>query len=281
MSTQEQVVADFGEAKERLCRDELLSDFLAQLRGARRPLLLLDYDGTLAPFTPDRDRARPYTGVREALHELMATTPTRIVLISGRSASDLPRLIQLDPMPEVWGAHGWERRLPEGSIEREPLPPLAAEALAEAVAWARRHWPATHIEQKASSIALHWRGLEAGERARLERLAREALQPLTRSSLLKLKPFDGGLELRVKGRDKGMIVRLLLAGPHDCVAYLGDDLTDEDAFAALSGDGLSVLVRPEKRDTRADLWIRPPGELLAFLSLWTEACTAEARAGNE
>jgi trehalose-phosphatase len=52
------------------------------------------------------------------------------------------------------------------------------------------------------------------------------------------------------------------------LTYLGDDLTDEDAFNALHGRGLSVLVRGSQRKTAADLWIKPPQELLQFLEKW-------------
>ena len=51
-------------------------------------------------------------------------------------------------------------------------------------------------------------------------------------------------------------------------AYLGDDLTDEDAFKAIKGKGIGVLVREEPRKTAADIWIKPPDELLSFLSNW-------------
>ena len=55
------------------------------------------------------------------------------------------------------------------------------------------------------------------------------------------------------------------------MAYLGDDLTDEAAFRALDERGLGVLVRPKLRATSADIWIRPPEELLDFLRSWLRA----------
>lgn len=58
--------------------------------------------------------------------------------------------------------------------------------------------------------------------------------------------------------------------PAAAVAFLGDDLTDEDAFRVLSKRGLSVLVRPEYRETMAKAWLRPPHELVEFLALWVE-----------
>jgi trehalose 6-phosphate phosphatase len=52
------------------------------------------------------------------------------------------------------------------------------------------------------------------------------------------------------------------------VAYLGDDVTDEDAFRAVKGRGLAVLVRAEYRRTAADIWIKPPHELKNFIGRW-------------
>ncbi len=58
-------------------------------------------------------------------------------------------------------------------------------------------------------------------------------------------------------------------------AYLGDDRTDEDAFCALQGRGLNVLVRRERRPTAADLWLEPPEDLLWFLRHWLDICNKE------
>jgi len=56
------------------------------------------------------------------------------------------------------------------------------------------------------------------------------------------------------------------------VAYLGDDNTDEAAFLALQGRGVSILVRPTWRETAAKYWLQPPDELLDFLGLWLKTC---------
>ena len=87
-----------------------------------------------------------------------------------------------------------------------------------------------------------------------------------------LLEFEAGLEVRA-GRDKGGAVEAILneAGVCGAVAFLGDDVTDEAAFRAVNGaDGahLSVLVRGERRETVADVWLRPPGEVLGFLERW-------------
>src|SRR5215813_10629982 len=87
--------------------------FFERLRGQKKRALLLDYDGTLAPFRTQRDEAVPYPGIRGALSAIMKTCQTRLVVISGRSIADLAPLLGLSPCPEMWGSHGWERKLPD------------------------------------------------------------------------------------------------------------------------------------------------------------------------
>jgi trehalose-phosphatase len=108
----------------------------------------------------------------------------------------------------------------------------------------------------------------------METAVREFLKHLHEGANLSLEAFDGGLELRALGRNKGDAVRDVLdeEGSLAAAAYLGDDRTDEDAFRAIRGRGLSVLVRPELRETAADWWLIPPADLLWFLGRWHAAC---------
>jgi trehalose-phosphatase len=128
------------------------------------------------------------------------------------------------------------------------------------------------MERKAGGIALHWRGLKQPQSVEIHRAAMQALLPLTSSSRLSLSEFDGGIELRVQSVNKGHVVDEIAREMGDApIAYLGDDRTDEDAFRTLQGRGLTVLVRPELRPTSAELWLRPPEELLHFLNDWLTA----------
>jgi trehalose-phosphatase len=87
---------------------------------------------------------------------------------------------------------------------------------------------------------------------------------------MQLLPFDGGVELRSTDRTKGTAVAEILSQePGDApVAYLGDDLTDEDAFVAVGNKGYSLLVRSEVRASFARFWLHPPEELIEFLDAW-------------
>ncbi len=255
--------------------------FWDHVRTAAARALLLDYDGTLAPFSADRDRAYPYAGVCEALARVLAAGGTRVAVVSGRAVRDVEPLLGLDPLPEIWGSHGLEHRGTDGAYLASPAEPRAAREIEDACAWiAGRGWESL-LERKPFGLALHARSAPPGEFSR----AREAVVGRWRADLeaagLEALEFDGGIEWRPSGSHKGDVVEMVLSqmGPEAAVAYLGDDRTDEDAFRALSGRGLSVLVRGEPRATAADLWIRPPEELLEFLGEWERAAGTPADPG--
>jgi trehalose-phosphatase len=127
------------------------------------------------------------------------------------------------------------------------------------------------LEQKLASVALHWRGLPAQAAEKLKSDATALWEPMARESALEILPFDGGLELRAAGCNKQYAVKAVLSetAQDSAVAYLGDDVTDEDAFRAVKQRGLGVLVRPEFRDTEADVWLKPPHELVTFMRHWS------------
>jgi trehalose 6-phosphate phosphatase len=248
-----------------------LDAFFRDAAAAPRRALLLDYDGTLAPFRVERDQARPYAGVPDLLDGIAGSPSTRLVIVSGRAVDELLPLLGMRRPPEIWGSHGWERRLADGARVRLPVDELG---LDQARAWAAREGLESRCERKPACLAIHWRDL--ADPAELRRRVFGAWEPLARAHRMELRDFDGGIELRARGRDKGDAVSETLQDEPSgaAAAYLGDDATDEDAFRAIDGRGLAVLVRPEPRPTLAHLWISPPEELLEFLRRWRE----EARA---
>lgn len=257
-----------------LSRNPRVEEFFRGLKSAVTRVLLLDYDGTLAPFQSDRDSAFPYPGVREVLNEIQQQGSTRLVLVSGRDAHAVLRLLQPDRSPEIWGAHGRERMFPDGTYHIESLDPRQQQGIQQARQWIEDRGLADKLEEKQASIAFHTRGMEPTAAEKLGSQVSSAWDKTASESSLEIHRFDGGIELRAPGIDKGTAVRDIL---NECdrptaAAYLGDDLTDEDGFEALKGRGLTVLVRAEPRETAADVRIEPPDELLEFLNLWRIAC---------
>jgi trehalose-phosphatase len=255
-----------------------LNAFFAQLAAAPQRALLLDYDGTLAPFHVERDQAFPYPGVRELLTTLVSAAHTRVIIVSGRALADLIALLAIDPLPELWGSHGWEHQLPDGTVISPTLTNEAIAGIAAAQHVACAYGLEHTLERKPVGIAVHWRGLAPKAAAGLHAEIGQLWEPITRRYHLDLHPFDGGLELRAPGRNKGTAVQTVLAtlGSEVALAYLGDDQTDEDAFRAIGARGLRVLVRAKPRPSAADLWLRPPDELREFLTRWASIETPHA-----
>ncbi len=131
-------------------------------------------------------------------------------------------------------------------------------------------------ERKLYGVAIHRRGSDPAAYEAASETLQQRFAPAAAAHGLELLPFDGGLELRPREFHKGLVVVRAFAelGADAAVAYLGDDRTDEDAFEALRGRGLPVLVRPEPRPTLATAWLQPPGEVLAFLKDWNAACSS-------
>jgi trehalose 6-phosphate phosphatase len=251
----------------------LIPDFFGRLSRSASSALVLDYDGTLAPFRVDRFAAVPYPGVADLIRRIAATGRTRVVLVSGRPAEEVRDLLGITPVPEIWGLHGRQRLHPDGRSEILPVKDSDRETLEQAAAWIEAQRLTSRAEFKPGSVAVHWRGLGAEEAAEVSARVQPAFGSLAQQAGLALLEFDGGLELRCAEPHKGTAVRILRSefAPGAPCACLGDDLTDEDAFRALRGTGgLTVLVRPEWRETAADVWLRPPEELLEFLAGWLE-----------
>jgi len=252
-----------------------LEGFFCSFVSETKPILLLDYDGTLAGFRVDRFTARPWAGVQKLITDIQREGRTHIAVVTGRPAAEIPTMLELDAPIQVWGLHGAERLYPDGRRELEEAPPMARQRLDAVREKLRRDAFGGLFEDKPNAAVMHWRGHPLRQAQLIERKTRALFEPLSEIDGLTLLEFEAGIELRV-GRDKGGAVEAVLAeaGPGRPVSYLGDDLTDESAFRAVNNADaphLSVLMRREIRTTAADAWLRPPEELRMFLRMWLAA----------
>lgn len=214
---------------------------LAEL--ARTPVLLIasDYDGTLSPIVDDPAQARPDRDAIVALGALAAMSHTHVTIISGRSLRDLATLTGAPQRVHLVGSHGSEfdpdfaATLPD---EARVLRTRVSLELADIAA----SGAGLTLEEKPASIAFHYRNAdeETGKRA-VERV----LAGPARHDGVYVKHGKMVVELGVVAADKGAALHTMRQRLSPSAAiFFGDDRTDEDAFARLSGPDVGVKVGP-------------------------------------
>jgi trehalose 6-phosphate phosphatase len=245
-----------------------------RLRRSGRRLLLLDYDGTLAPFHVHRERAHVPAGTARVLRALAASPRTTVAVVSGRPVAEILRLLG-DPELLIYliGEHGWEEREPGGEIRLHPLSDEASAALEGAWKAIGARGLQSRVEKKRSGLVLHTRGLFPDADLAMQRATEAVWLPWTERAPLRLDAISGGLELRAIGRDKGVAALDLhrRSGDVDLVVYVGDDETDEDAFRALRDLGFGIRVGHDERPTLAHGHLARPEVMDEFLTRWLDS----------
>ena len=240
-----------------------------RVASAEHRLLLLDYDGTIAPIRIRHEEAPPHPRIGPLLDELTTSETTSVTIISGRPIADLERFLGPRPLTLV-GEHGWETRRPDGLVFREPLPVDGDAALERAVAAATAAGLGSHLERKRCSVVLHTRELPAVRAREVETACGHLWETETGHGGLRLDRTGGGLELRAAGRTKGSATRDLIAAswPGSLAVYLGDEASDEEAFAEVEPEGFAIRVGPEERSSRAPSRLPSVDAVAVFLETW-------------
>lgn len=205
--------------------------------------LFLDFDGTLVEIAEAPDAINVDAMLPQLLDRLRALLRGRIAIVTGRAIDDLERHLDCRGMA-VAGSHGLELRLRDGA--RVPL--VGSSRLAEARAPVIRlveDEARLLLEEKPYSLAVHYRSAPA-----LADMVQARMAVLAERFDLAVQHGKMVSELRPRGADKGDALRALMAGPDFAGArpiFIGDDLTDETAFAAAADlGGAGVLVGPER-----------------------------------
>ncbi len=255
-------------------------DRLAGDLAGRRPAVFLDYDGTLTPIVDRPEDAVISESMREAVRGLAARCP--VCVVSGRDRPVVQELMGVDDLIvagshgfDIWSPAGGEVRREEGEGFRGLLEDVEARLREEL-----HPIEGALVEPKKSSVAAHYRLVPEGERPRVGQIVEEILAD--HPDELKVTPGKMVYEVQPNiDWDKGKAVLYLLEAldlDRDDVVplYLGDDITDEHAFEALSGRGIGVFVGraddPETagRTTSADYVLHTFEEVERFLD--TLAC---------
>jgi trehalose 6-phosphate synthase/phosphatase len=249
---------------------EPLRGAVARIAEVERLLVALDFDGTLAPLVDRPEDARATDRARAAIERMAGHEDTRVALISGRALDSLKDVASPPVAALLSGSHGVELQLDGGgvTIDLRENEVTRLEELIGIVESAASGADGAWVERKPAGIALHTRQLGPSAGAALQREARERVERALPG--LSTRTGKNVLEFAVRASDKGeAVTRLRQHAGADAVLYVGDDVTDEDAFATLEIDDVGVKVGQGK--SLAAYRLRGPDDVAELLELLADA----------
>lgn len=235
--------------------------------------LFLDCDGTLAPIEGSPDKAAVPKETKILLEEMHKNPKVKLAIISGRAIRDVKRIVGVEGLIYA-GNHGLEIEGPKLKFEA-PVPLRSKEVIKKIKGQLMKeisNIKGTLLEDKGLTLSLHYRLVNRRGVPLVKDLFDEAVKPYLAKRLIKVTSGKKVFEIRPPVEwDKGKVVLWLLArsrfslGDEDIFPiYIGDDITDEDAFAALKDKGVGVFVGKPKT-SQAKYYLRNPGEVRQFL----------------
>jgi trehalose 6-phosphate phosphatase len=236
--------------------------------------VFLDYDGTLTPIVSDPEKATLSDAMRRVLKALSEGVP--IAVISGRDLPDVQRMAGIQGIFYA-GSHGFDIAGPEGmhinhQKGAEFLPALdqAEKELEEKLGTIE----GARVERKKFAIAVHYRNVKEEEVESVKRTVEEVASSypgLRRSGGKKIFELQPKIDWH-KGKALLWLLEMMdLDKPHVVPFYIGDDLTDEDAFRSLKGLGLGIVVMERPRASEAQYRLSDTDEVARFLEALIKA----------
>ncbi|MBD0294147.1 MAG: bifunctional alpha,alpha-trehalose-phosphate synthase (UDP-forming)/trehalose-phosphatase, partial [Flavisolibacter sp.] len=229
--------------KANILEEETLHRILDEYSNAAKRCILLDYDGTLAPFQKHPTLAVPSTELIELLKRLSQNTSNEIVVISGRDANTLDKWLGHLPVHLV-AEHGacirykgeeWQQQVTESTEWKDQIRPLMQLFVTRCVG--------SFIEEKQHTLAWHYRNTHPDLGFIRSRELRNSLLQLTANTSVQVIDGNKVLEVRLVGIDKGTTAQKIIKHiSPDFVFCIGDDTTDEDMFRALRDRAYTVKV---------------------------------------
>jgi trehalose 6-phosphate phosphatase len=249
--------------------DRALVGSLREIARVPRLLVALDFDGTLAPEVDDPEQARALPEARAAVLNLLELAATRVALVSGRSLASLEAVSDLPDSTLLVGSHGVEIRLdhPGDPVSLDTTELHQVDVLNEVLGEVADSFDQVWLESKPAGFALHTR-LASDHNSRVAHLV--AMSEATAEiDNLKVRKGKDVLEFSVRSATKGEALEHLRTYTNaNAVFYAGDDLTDEDAFAALGPDDFGL--KSGAGETLAAHRVAGPKQVAQVLALLAE-----------
>lgn len=252
-----------------------LDKFLAGLRN-KSLFLFLDYDGTLAPIAEAPGRAVMPAGIKNALNKLADGKRCKVAVISGRSLADVKRIVGVRGLVYA-GNHGLEIQGPRLKYGASMLYKYrrTLKRIRQSLASVFKDIKGVLTEDKGLTLSVHYRKVKASRVSRAQALFREVTNYDTARGNIKVKAGKKVLEIRPPVQwNKGSAVLWLIKRwkfftdkKSVLPVYIGDDLTDEDAFGALNGRESFTIMVGKPRSSLAKYYLRNTSEVEKLLNL--------------
>ncbi len=227
----------------RALKGKFATNLLKQYRNAKKRLLLLDYDGSLVPFSEDYHDAKPPKSLLNLLLALSSDECNDIVLISGRSAEDLQAWFGDLPISLV-AEHGaalkkagnksWQTIEKVDTDWKKLLLPVLKKYAAKT--------PKARVEVKPHSLVWHYRGSPPYYAEKYAVTIKRVLKPILKTYGLELLQGNKVLEIKNPHVNKGMAAGRWLKRNYDFILALGDDHTDEELFTVMPDTAYSIKI---------------------------------------
>lgn len=220
-------------------REHLYQNYLQ----AEKRLLLLDYDGTLVPYSKHPSLAVPEEAILSLLTTLAADDRNDVTIISGRDRSFLDKWFANIPISLV-AEHGAESRQKSGDWEDHvDFVQQWKEIIEPVMDLFTRRSPGSFIEEKRHTMVWHYRNVNPELGFIRSRELLDSLHHLVRNSNLQIIDGNKVIEVRMSGFDKGAVTKKFLErSTYDFVMAIGDDKTDEDMFRAIAERGYTIKI---------------------------------------
>jgi alpha,alpha-trehalase len=255
--------------------EELGADIVTR-RGDRHLLLLCDFDGTLCPFFADPRAVTLTDSMQRVLASLASRPDCSLGVISGRRLQDVRDRVPVAGELYIAGFHGLEIHTPGETFVHPDASSgaTAMHAIAEAVRPRLADMPGVFVEDKDLAVVLHFRDARPAARVVAQSLFLDAARPEVDAGRLRLMPGACVLELLPATKwHKGSAlewIRERVERLHGATftIYIGDDVTDEDAFQAVGLHGMTIGA--SERVTSAEFRVDGPGDVERLLH-WLNA----------
>jgi len=240
-----------------------------RIKKSPRVFLFFDYDGTLTPIVSTPEEAILPKRTKNLVNKLKNHPRFIIAIISGRSLKNVKGMVRLKGIIYA-GNHGLEI---EGKSIKFSKPTTAdsfrplMKKISRSLHRALKDIKGSRVEDKGATLSVHYRLVKPSQVPLVKNRFKRIVAPFVRSKKVRLSAGKKVLEVRPnldwhKGK---AVLTLLKAKKRVLPIYLGDDVTDMDAFRAIKGKGISIFVGSSKKRTNADYFLKDTEEVAGFI----------------